>query len=42
MLKESIQEDTTIINIYSLNIEASQYIRQMLTAINGETDSNTS
>ena len=35
MIKEPIQEeDITIINIYSLNIGAPQYIRQMLTDIN--------
>ena len=42
MIKESIQEeDITIINIYARNIGAPQYIRQMLTAMKGETDSNT-
>ena len=42
MIKRSIQEeDITIVNIYAPNIDASQYIRQMLTAIKGETDSNT-
>ena len=42
MMKGSIQEeDITIINIYALNIGAPQYIRQMLTAIKGEIDSNT-
>ena len=41
MIKESIQEeDITIVNIYASNI-APPYIRQMLTAINGEIDSNT-
>ena len=35
------QEDTTIINIYVPNIGALQYIRQMLTAIKEEIDSNT-
>ena len=35
MIKGSIQEeDITIINICAPNIGASQYIRQMLTAIN--------
>ena len=34
-------EDITIVNIYALNIGASQYIRQTLTDIKGETDSNT-
>ena len=42
MIKESIQEeDITIANIYAPNIGAPQYIRQRLTAIKGETDSNT-
>ena len=37
MIKGSIQkEDITIINIYAPNIEASQYIRQMLTSMKGE------
>ena len=41
-IKGSIQEeDITIINIYAPNIEAPQYIRQLLTAINEEIDSNT-
>ena len=42
MIKGSIQEeDITIVNIYPPNIGAPQYIRQMLTAIKGEIDSNT-
>ena len=41
MIKGSIQEDITIINVYAPNIGAPQYIRQMLTAIKGEIDSNT-
>ena len=42
MIKGSIQEeDTTIINIYGPNIGAPQYIKQMLTAIKEEIDSNT-
>ena len=42
MIKGSIQEDDiTIVNIYAPNIGAPQYIRQMLTAIKGEIDSNT-
>ena len=42
MIKGSIQDQNiTIINIYASNIEAPQYIRQMLTAIKGEIDSNT-
>ena len=42
MIKGSIQEeDITIVNIYAPNIGAPQYIRQMLTAIKREIDSNT-
>ena len=42
MIKKSIQqEDITIINIYAPNIGAPQYIRQLLTAIKEEIDSNT-
>ena len=42
MIKGSIQEEgITIVNIYAPNIGAPQYIRQILTAIKGEIDSNT-
>ena len=42
MIKGSIQEKNVIIvNIYAPNIGTPQYIRQMLTAIKGEIDSNT-
>ena len=42
MSKESIQEkDITIVNIYARNIRAPQRIRQALTDIKGEIDSNT-
>ena len=42
MIKGSIQEeDITIINIYAPNIGAPQYIRQLLTALKEEIDSNT-
>ena len=42
MIKGSIQEeDITIVNIYAPNIGAPQYIKQILTAIKGEIDSNT-
>ena len=41
-MKGSIQEeDITIINIYAPNLGALQYIRQMLTAIKEEINSNT-
>ena len=37
MIKGSIQEeDVTIINVYASNIGVPQYIRQMLTSMNGE------
>ena len=41
MIKGSIQEDITIVNIYAPNIGAPQYIRQMLITIKREIDSNT-
>ena len=42
MIKRSIQEeDITIVNIYAPNLEAPQYIRQILTDIRGEVDGNT-
>ena len=41
MINGSIQEDITIINIYAPNIGAPQYIRQLLTAIKEEIDSDT-
>ena len=42
MIKGSIQEEAiTTANIYAPNIRALQYIRQMLTAIKGEINSNT-
>ena len=42
MIKGSMQEEAlTIINIYAPNIGAPQYVRQMLTGIKEEIDSNT-
>ena len=42
MIKGSIQEeDITIMNRYASNIGALQYIRQMLTSMKGEINSNT-
>ena len=42
MIKGSIQEeDMTIINIYAPNIGAPQYVRQMLTNMKGEINSDT-
>ena len=40
--QRSIQdEDITIINTYAPNIEAPQYVRQMLTSMKGEIHNNT-
>ena len=42
IIKGSIKgEDITIINIYAPNIGTPQYIRQMLTSMKGEINSNT-
>ena len=42
MIKGSPQEeDITIVNIYAPNIWAPEYIRQTLTDIKGDADSNT-
>ena len=42
MIKESInEEDITIVNIYAPNTGSPKYIKQILTDIKGETDSNT-
>ena len=41
MIKGSIQEDITIVNIYVPNIGEPEYICQYLTAIKRETDDNT-
>ena len=42
MINGSIQEEViTMVNIYAPNIGAPQYIKQMLTAIKGEIDSDT-
>ena len=41
MIKGSIQEDIAIINIYAPNTRALQYVRQILTIIKGEINSNT-
>ena len=41
MIKESIQEEhITIVNIYAPNTGAPQYIRETLTDVKGEMDSN--
>ena len=41
VIKGSIQEDITNINIYAPNIGAPQYIGQMLTSMKGEINNNT-
>ena len=41
MIKGTIQEDITIINIYAPNIGAPQYVRQMLTSVKGQINNNT-
>ena len=41
MIKGSIQEDITIINIYTPNTGALQYVREMLTSMKGEINNNT-
>ena len=42
IIKGSIQvDDITILNIYTLNIGSPQYIRQLLTNLKGQIDSNT-
>ena len=42
MIKRSIhQEDKTIVNIYAHNIRAPNYIKQILTELKGEINSNT-
>ena len=41
MVQGQIQEDITIVNIYAPNTGAPQYIRQIVTDIKGEIDSNT-
>ena len=40
MIKWSIQEDITILNIYAPNIGSPQCIRQLLTTLKGQTDNN--
>ena len=41
MIKGSIQQDITIIKIYAPNMGAPQYVRQMLTSMKGDINSNT-
>ena len=41
MIKGSTREDMTIINTYAPNIGAPQYVRQMLTSMKGEINTNT-
>ena len=41
MTEGSIQEDITILHIYTLNLGSPQYIRQLLTTLKGQIDNNT-
>ena len=42
MIKGSIQEeDTTVVNIYALNLQAPQNMKQTLRGIRGEIDNST-
>ena len=41
MIKGSIQEEDNNLNVYAANVGAPQYIRQMLTTMKGEINSNT-
>ena len=41
MIKGPIQEDITLINIYTSNIGVTKYIKQILTHIKGEINNNT-
>ena len=41
MIKGSIQEDVTFLNIYAPNIGSPQYIRQLLTTLKGVINNNT-
>ena len=41
MIKGSIQEDIAILNIYTPNIGSPQYIRLLLTTLQGEINNNT-
>ena len=41
MIKGSIQEDITILNIYTCNIVSPQYIRQLPTILKGQINNNT-
>ena len=40
MIKISIKEDTSLVNIYALNLGVLQYIRETLTDTKGELNSN--
>ena len=41
MIKGSIKEDITIINIYAPNIGALKYVRHRVTSMKGEINNNT-
>ena len=40
MMKRSIREDITLLNIYAPNIRTPKYMKQMLRDIKGEIDNN--
>lgn len=40
MIKSSIHQEDTIINIYATNIRPPKYIKQILTDVKEETDTN--
>ena len=40
MIKGFIQEDRTIVNMYAPNTEVPQYVRQMVTSVEGEINNN--
>ena len=41
MIKRQIPKDSTTVNIYTANIAPPEYVKQILTKIKGEIDSNT-
>ena len=41
MIKGQIPKDSTTVNIYTANIAPPEYVKQILTKIKGEIDSNT-
>lgn len=41
MIKGSIQQDVTIVNVYTPNASSAGYLKQMLTDLKEDIDSNT-